>query len=123
MEYTSRIDTNNGICTVHVTGRFGRPDDSDELKRFAADTYTKQGCCRFLIDLTQAHVVAGTMPTFKAASPHGEEASSLRRIRAAFVRHELSEDDLFYETVAVNRGFPVRAFDTVEKAVEWLTQG
>lgn len=122
MRYSSEIDTTNGICRVHVTGKFVRPDDSDELKRFAVDTFTNHGCCFFLIDLTEAHVVGGTMPTFAAAKPEGEIANSLRRIKTAFVRRELSDDDRFYETVAVNRGFSLRAFDTCEKAVEWLTQ-
>ena len=122
MEYSSEIDPANGICRVHVTGKFVRPDDSDELKRFAVDSFTNHGCRRFLIDLTEAQVVGGTMPTFDAADPEGEIANLLRRIKTAFVRRELSDDDRFYETVAVNRGFLLRAFDTCEKAVEWLTQ-
>ena len=122
MKYSSEIDKTNEICTVHVTGKFTRPHDGDELKRFAVDTFTNHGCRRFLIDLTDAQVRGGTMPTFDAGNPKGEIVNSLRRLKAAFVRHELTEEDRFLETVAVNRGFSVRAFDTCEKAVDWLTQ-
>lgn len=122
MKYSSEIDKTNGICRVKVTGKFIRPDDSDELKHFALGIFTNNGCCRFLIALTEAEVVGGTMPTYDAANPTGEIANSLRRIKTAFVRRELSEDDRFYENVAVNRGFSLRAFDKCEIAVEWLTQ-
>jgi len=122
MKYSVRIDENSGICWIHVTESFVRPDDSDMLKRLAADIFANNGCCRFLIDLTEAHVVGGTMSTFKVANPEGAIAETLKRIKSAFVRHVLSEEDRFFENVAVNRGFPVRAFETCEKAVEWLMQ-
>jgi hypothetical protein len=63
------------------------------------------------------------MPTFDAANPRDEVAKSLRDIKTAFVRRELSNDDRFYENVAFNRGFQLHAFNSVEKAVEWLRQG
>ena len=122
MKYTSEFDSINGICTVSVTGKYRRPEDSDELKRFAVDYFTKHGCRLFLIDMTQAEVIGGTMGSFKAANPQGELAQSLREIKTAFVRQELTRDDLFYENVAVNRGFQLRAFDTLYKAIEWLKQ-
>ncbi len=122
MEYTSEFDSTNGICTVHVTGEFHRPVDSDKLKRFAVDFSVEHGCFLFLIDLTQAEVTGGTTATFDAANPQGAIADGLRKIKTAFVRRELTEDDLFYENVAVNRGFQLRALDTVEKATEWLME-
>jgi hypothetical protein len=120
MEYISQFDGANGICTVRVSGVFRRPNDSDELKQFAVRYSREQGCQRFLFDMTNAEVIAGTMPTFNAASPKGELAQALRTIKTAFVRPELTEDDRFFETVAVNRGFPLRAFDSLDNALEWL---
>ena len=122
MKFTSELDNTSGICTVHVTGEFHRPRDSDELKRFAIDFSGEHGCRLFLFDLTQSAVFAGIMPTFDAANPQDAFAGPLRKIRTAYVRKELTEDDLFFETVAVNRGFQLRAFDSIEKAVEWLTR-
>jgi hypothetical protein len=71
-------------------------------------------------DMTNADVIAGTMPTFNAANPKGELVQELRTIKTAFVRHELTEDDRFFENVSVNRGFQVGAFDSLDKALEWL---
>ena len=122
MKYTSEFDSINGICIVRVTGEYHRPEDSDELKRFAVDYFAEHGCHLFLIDMTQAEVIGGTMAAFNAANPQGKLAQSLREIKTAFVRQELTRDDLFYENVAVNRGFQLRAFDTVYKAIEWLKQ-
>jgi hypothetical protein len=62
------------------------------------------------------------MPAFNAANPRGEVADALRRIKTAFVRRELTEDDHFYEDVAVNRGFQLRACATIDEALEWLKQ-
>jgi hypothetical protein len=122
MEYTSEFDSGSGICTVCVTGEFRRPEHSDELKRFAVDFFTEHGCRLFLIDMTQTEVIGGTMPTFDAANPQGELAQSLRKIRTAFVRRELTEEDRFYENVAVNRGFQLHACTTTDEAVKWLRQ-
>ncbi|MBN2000298.1 hypothetical protein JW935_22300 [candidate division KSB1 bacterium] len=122
MKYTSEFDNTSGICTVRVTGEYRRPDDSDKLKHFAIDFFMEHGCRLFLFDMTQTRVISGTMPTFNAANPPDELAQSLRKIKTAFVRRELDEDDRFFENVAVNRGFPLRAFDSFDKAVEWLKQ-
>jgi hypothetical protein len=123
LKFTSELDSRNGVCTVHVTGEYRRPEDSDTLKRFAVDFSIEHGCYLFLIDLTQAEVSGGTMPTYDAANPKGELADRLRKLKTAFVREDLTEEDRFFENVAVNRGFELRAFDSVEKAVEWLVQG
>lgn len=123
MEYTSEFDRTTGICTVRVTGTFLRPDDSDKLKCFAVDFFTEHGCRMFLIDIRQAEVVGGTMGTYSAATPKGELAQALSKLRTAFVRQELTADDSFYENVAVTRGFQLRAFDTIERAASWLQKG
>ncbi|ADI85516.1 hypothetical protein [Geobacter sulfurreducens] len=123
MNYTHEFDETSGICTIQVTGVFRRPEDSDELKRFAADFFTSNGCRLFLVDVSQTELIAGTMPTFYAGTPQGELARVLRQVKTAFVRRSLTEDDHFLETVAVNRGFKLRAFDSIDKAVAWLARG
>ena len=123
MKYVSELDSVTGICTVNVTGEYHRPDDSEKLKRFAIDFSARHGCKLFLFNLSNAEIFGEIIPTFNAADPQGEVADKLRSIRTAFVRRELTENDRFFETVAVNRGFQLRAFDSVEKAVKWLMQG
>lgn len=122
VEYTHEYDSENGICIVCVTGVFSRPVDSDIMKEFALDFFNEHNCHRFLFDLTKAEVLGETMQLYAAANPDEKKFSTLRKLRTAFVRRELTDDDYFFETVAVNRGFTHRGFDTVEKAMEWLLQ-
>jgi hypothetical protein len=121
MKYNSELNSTDGVCTVHVTGKFRRPEDSDELKRVAVDFFTEHGIRLFLIDLRQAEVTGGTMSMFEAANPKGVLAESLREVKTAFVGGKLSEDDRFYENVAVNQGYQLWEFETLNQAVEWLT--
>ncbi|ANA39647.1 MULTISPECIES: hypothetical protein [Geobacter] len=39
------------------------------------------------------------------------------------VRQNFAEDDEFLKTAAANRGFELRAFDSIDKAVAWLARG
>jgi hypothetical protein len=120
MEYTSEYDSTSGICIIRVTGNYRRPEDSDRLKLLVIEKSSEHGCNLFLVDLTQAEVSGGTTQTYEAANPKGEVARSLRKVKAAFVRQKLTQNDHFFENVAVNRGFKLQAFDTFDKAVEWL---
>jgi hypothetical protein len=122
MRYTSDFDASDGICSVRVEGVYRRPRDSDELKQFAVEFAEANGCRRFLFDLRDADLVGGTMEAFSAATPEGDLARSLRDVRTAFVRPKLSEDDHFFETVAVNRGFRLKAFETMDRARAWLRE-
>jgi len=120
MRYETDFDDADGICSVRIEGTYRRPEDSNELKGFAVTYAAEHGCRRFLFDLRDAEIVGGTMETFSAATPEGDLARSLRSVKTAFVRPKLSEDDRFFETVAVNRGFRLRAFETMERARTWL---
>ena len=68
MEYTTEFDEAEGICTVHVTGRLKRPEDSLILQQLARDMGDKQGCQRFLFDMTQAEIIASKLDTFKTGT-------------------------------------------------------
>ena len=120
MDYTACFDNANGVCVIRVIGNYRRPTDTETLQRFVVDYASTHGCRRYLIDLTQAEVCGDTMSIFDAANPQGELAASLRMVKTAVVRRELTSDDHFFETVAANRAFQWHAFDSFEKGVEWL---
>ena len=122
MKYTSEFDGNSGICTVRVTGEYRRPEDSDRLKSFAVEFSGKHKCHLFLFDLSQADVISGPYSSFESGNPKGEFAEKLRYVKTAMVRKRLTEDDYFFETVAVNLGYPIRVFTSFEKAVQWLSE-
>jgi len=120
MKYTSELDDKSGICTVRVTGEYRRPGDSDRLKRFAVEFAAKHKCGLFLFDLSQADVISGTYESFEAGNPQGEFAEKLKHVKTAMVRNCLTEDDYYFETVAVNRGYLIRVFKSAEAAMKWL---
>ena len=122
MEYTAVLDHSNGICTITVTGYFQRPGDSDKLKLFAIDFNKKTGCYLFLVDLRQTKITGGIMSYYNAASPQGDLSKELKKNKTAVLYKELTVNDKFFEDVAINRGFRLRGFDSLKKAVEWLLQ-
>lgn len=124
MNYVSEFDVASGICFVRVTGTFHRLNDSDKIRSFIVQYCAGQNCCLFLIDLTGARLVGGTLDIYKAVNFQDKETEALRSvIRAAFVRTPLTANDRFYETVAYNRGYHLKGHNSVEKAVEWLRIG
>ena len=120
MECTSELDEESGICTLSVRGDFVRPKDAFEIERITADLYVERRCRLFLVDMTDARIVARTMDTFDSSNPPAELRVALRKVRVASLYPELTEDHRFLEDVAVNRGFQLRVFDNRNKAVNWL---
>ena len=122
MEHTYESDGDIEICTVRVTGTFTRPQDAVEIEGVVCNLHHELRCSRFLIDMTEAHIVSTLMNTFKAGNPPDEMRNTLKALRVAALYSELSEDHRFLENVAVNQGFTMYVFDERDKAVEWLIQ-
>jgi len=121
MEHNFEFDNDADICTVYITGTFTRPGDAVEIEHVVINLHNVLGCGRFLIDMTNAHIVSTTIDTFEAGNPPAEISKILRALRVAVLYSELTEDHRFLETVAVNRGFTLYVFDENDKAVKWLT--
>lgn len=120
MEYTVEYDEANGICTVRVTGKHKRPDDSLALQRFARDFDDERGCKRFLFDMTKAEIIGGTMEMFEIGTVPVDPNHKQKRQKVALVYSGNLDDHKFMENVAVNRGYNLRVFDGIDKAIEWL---
>jgi hypothetical protein len=121
MKYISTIDSATNICTLLIRGQFRRPEDADEMKHFAVKIRAQHGCRRFLFDMREAEILGGTMDILAAASPQGDLADSLRQFKVAVLVPHINDDEHFFETVAVNRGFQLHTFDDLDKGVEWLS--
>lgn len=122
MEYTTEFNDTKEICTVRVTGRHKRPDDSMLLQQLALDIGDEHGCQRFLFDMTQAEIIAGIMETFEVGTVPIDHDQKMLRNRVALVyKGDLSQHK-FMETVAFNRGYRMRVFaeDEMDQALEWL---
>lgn len=120
MKYTSKYDETSGICSVRVTGKHKRPKDSLTLQQFAWDFGGERNCQRFLFDMTQAEIIGGTMDTFEAGTiPTDPDHMQVKKKIALAYSGDMT-DHKFMENVAVNRGYNLRVFDQIDKALEWL---
>ena len=120
MEYTIDFDINRGICAVRVTGLHKRPQDSLVLQQLSREYGDKYGCQKFLFDMSQADIIAGTFDTYETGTvPVDSDRKQLQQRIALVYAGDLSEHK-FLETVAVNRGYHLRVFDRREMALEWL---
>lgn len=120
MEYTTRHETDRGICAVAVTGTVQRPHDSVTLQQYARDFGSEHDCRRFLFDLTRAQIVGSTTDSFQAGTVPADADRSQRAQAIALVYAPGTGDQTFMETVAVNRGYNVRVFNDIHEAREWL---
>ena len=120
MEFTSVFDRVEGICTIHVTGRYKRPEDSLGLQQFARHMGDKHGCQRFLIDKTQAEIIANTLDTYITGTMPLDFDHKQVGQRVALLYASVLPEHKFMENVAFNRGYQLRAFDKMDEALEWL---
>ena len=120
MECSYDIDKASRVCSVTVTGEYQSPQDGIELQRLSLRIHAEHECRLFLYDMTQARIASGVLQTFDLANPKPELAKGLRKLRGAVLYSSITERQRFFETVAVNRGFSIRVFDTRASAIEWL---
>jgi hypothetical protein len=120
MERKVDVNVASGICVIKVTGTHRRPDDSHELLHIAGLIAKEHGCSRFLFDMREADIVAGTMHTYETAlEPEKHGFSKLYRIAAVYP--EITKDHSFMENVGVNRGaVAFKVFAEIDKAREWI---
>lgn len=121
MEYTTEFDKKKGICTIHVTGRHKRPEDSRILQKLQRDITEQQGYQRFLVDMTKAEIITSTMGTFDTATVSGDPERKQTRQKIALLYTDHRSDHRFLENVSVNRGYQLRIFYQMDMALEWLT--
>lgn len=120
MNYTSEYDEASGICTIRVTGKHKRPEDSLVLQQFARDFEDEQNCRLFLFDMTQATIIGGTVDTFETGTvPTDKDRTQLKQKIALAYSGDITEHK-FMENVAVSRGYTLRVFEQIDKALEWL---
>jgi len=120
MEYTVDFDETNGICTIRITGQHKRPQDSLTLQKFSRDFSEERDCKLFLLDLTRAEFIGGTMDLFKTGTFPEDKNHRQISHKYALLYSEILDDHKFLENVSVNRGYRVRMFNDIDKALEWL---
>ena len=74
-----------------------------------------------MFDIRDAEIAASLIETFEtAADPQSWGWKS--DYKGAVVYSEITKDELFLETVAVNRGIQIKIFDDIDEAISWLSK-
>ena len=123
MEYTSEHDEDTGICTVQVSGRHKRPEDSLALQQLARELGQQHGCQKFLFDMRQAEIIGGIMDIYEIGTVPVDTDHSQHWQRIALLYAGDLTDHKFLETVATNRWYQLRVFNIKEEAIAWLLSG
>lgn len=122
MEYTSEFDKDNKVCIIRVKGELRRPVDSLSLQKMVRDFYLEQGYTRFLIDMRKAQIVGESGDTFSIGSVPVDTDKKMKFTphKVALVYSNTSVEEIFLESVAVNRGYNLKIFTKIDKAIDWF---
>ncbi len=114
-----RIAARADYLAFQVSGEF-KDEDTARLLRASVLACADEGPKRVLLDI---RTVAGRPPTLHSYSMAKMAAELLTKsVRVAMLctRDQLAKT--FFETMALNRGVVVKAFDEPQSAVRWLRQ-
>ena len=117
--YKLAVDVKPGYLHVVVTGQNSKENVAQYLERLRRECAARD-CFRVLVEERLEGPRLETMDVFQIAS-NGSERARGQLMAIAYVDANADGGSMqFAETVAVNRGLPVRVFSTVADAEEWL---
>ena len=122
MKYTINYDKNHEICIICVKGELHRPDDSLKIQKLVFDYHKEKGYSRFLIDMRKAQIISGEKDVFLIGSvPFDTNEKNKKTLhKVALVYSSTNSDEIFLENVATNRGYNLKVFTKIDKAIEWF---
>jgi hypothetical protein len=122
MEYTTEFDEINRICIIRVKGKLHRPNDSIGLQKFVFDYHKEKGYSRFLIDMRKTQIIGETRDTFSIGSIPMDKDQKMKTVphKVALVYSSTNVNEIFLENVAVHRGYNLKVFTKIDKAIEWF---
>lgn len=121
MSYQLNIDQKPTHLHVIVTGE----NSKENVARYIEDVFREcadRKCPRVLVEEHLDGPRLSMMDVFDLASMGGGRPIPAVKAIAFVVVQTASDMMQFAETVAVNRGFPMKAFATVADAEEWLVR-
>jgi hypothetical protein len=117
IQYT--FECSGTILRVKATGKDDNLEQVENYGLAVWEALNACGCTKVLCDETELEYSLDTFDSFESAKFIAEHAQKV--LKAAIVcKASNVEDADFWETVAVNRGFQVKMFKTIEEAEEWL---
>ena len=122
MSYELTLYQKTTFLHAVVTGRNSRTNVTRYLEEVRGECVAR-GCVRVLIEERLEGPRLEAMDFFEIAANGSSGASAVLRAIAYVDVNASGEMMKFAETVAVNRGVPVRLFSTVADAEQWLLGG
>lgn len=124
MSYELSIEKKPDFLHVHVTGIRTR-EAVAAMAKDIIDACVQHQTSKVLVDVRE---LTGRLSTLNAYEVPSVEFPKLKRPgllkKAVIVDVEEFKDSFrFFETVARNRGFNLRIFGDIDKAIKWLREG
>lgn len=120
MKYNIKYNEETAICTIEVSGKVRRPDDSMRLMSVVFKIKDEKGASRFLFDMRKATIISSTITTFETGIAPQARGIIQEDISVALVYSGDITEHKFMETVLINRGYNIRVTDSMEEALKWL---
>jgi len=122
MKYTTEFDEVNKICIIKVKGKLHRPEDSLALQKFVRDYHNEKGYTQFLIDMRKAEIISEDTDTFLIGAVPIDTDKKMKSTphKVALVYSSTNADEIFLENVAVHKGYNIKVFTKIDKAIEWF---
>jgi hypothetical protein len=120
MKYNIKYNEETAICTIEVSGKVRRPDDSMKLMSVVFKVKDKQGSTMFLLDMRKATIISSTITTFETGIAPQARGIIQEDISVALIYSGDLTEHKFMETVLINRGYNIRVTDRMEEAMKWL---
>lgn len=121
MAISFSVSVEGDLLTVRAAGVDDSLEEVREYGKAIVEACRANGCVRVLCDETDLEYRLGTLDTFESAAFIAEYAPHVARVAIVCGPCQFA-DTSFWETVAVNRGLSVRAFEDVDAAEAWLGQ-
>ena len=123
MSVKYRIENKNSYGRLYVSGEWTRGQEANEAKKIweeLVEASRQTGIYR----LIAVFDIPGCLPTMEAfeiaSAPVSSGWNNLWKVALVYPYPERFESNLFSETVAVNRGYNVKAFRDELNALAWL---
>ena len=111
----------NKIVEVRVTGQVSKESDRDSMTKEAIQEGAKYSCSRFLVDLNKATAIYSLVDLYNRVEMAFPRLGIKHGARIAVIPPAGFVNKNFFETVASNRGYAIKVFDSSDEAVRWLT--
>ena len=123
MSVEYRIENKYGYCRLYVSGEWTRGQEANEAKTIWEELVEVSRQTE-IFRLIAVFDIPGCLPTMEAfeiaSAPVSSGWNNLWKVALVYPYPERFESNLFSETVAVNRGYNVKAFRDELDALAWL---